>query len=296
MSVWRGLAVAFVGGDAREVEMAALAVAEGADVRRFGTPEIDVGRPAGEVAGSLIEALRGARVAVGPIPLPGPDGRVFAPSAPEPILLDAEALGVMAAGAHLVLGKAHERTHAAAAEVGVTVHEYEHDTELMFLRTPAIAEGAIAVAIERSPVTIHGSEIGVVGFGRTARTLVRSLLALGGRVHVFARRPEARAEAVAFGARAHAFDDVPNVFPSLDVVFSTVPDRVVTKDLLSALPRGCLVIDMSAPPGGVDGEAAAALGLPFVWARGLGASAPRTVARSQWLGVTRIVEAALGGA
>jgi hypothetical protein len=50
---------------------------------------------------------------------------------------------------------------------------------------------------------------------------------------------------------------------------------------------------MSAPPGGVDGEVATELGLDHVWARGLGASAPRTVAASQWAGVSRIVAAAL---
>lgn len=293
-SIWKGATVAIVGGDARETEMAALAVDAGAVVRRFGTPEIDVGRPVGVVTASVGEALEGARIAIGPIPYPGPDGRIFAPSAAVPVYITTADLRRMKAPAHLIIGKADERLRRAAAEADVRIHEYEHDTELMLLRAPAIAEGAIRIAIERSPWTIHRSPIAVIGFGRTARALTRALLGLGARVHVVARRAEARAEANMYGAGAHPFSDASTVFPDLRMLFSTVPERVMTADLLEHLASDCLVVDMSAPPGGVDRDAAERLGLNLVWARGLGASAPRTVAASQWMGVTRVASHALG--
>lgn len=291
--VWIGLQVAFLGGDGREVEMAKLSVAAGARVVAYGTPEVS-DQSVGS-ASTIEEALRGARVAVGPVPLPDADGRLYAPAAREPIYLTREALAGMDAHAHFVIGKASEDLHQAAREAGVTIHEYEHDTELMLLRAPAIAEGAIAAAIDRTPVTIHGSPIGVVGFGRTARVLVQRLIALGGRVHVFARRAEARAEAVAMGAEAHPLEASEDVFGSLDVIFSTVPAPVLTGEILSACRPGTTILDMAAPPGSVDGEAARARGLEFFWARGLGASAPRTVGGLQWEGVTRILRDALRG-
>ncbi len=293
MSVWNGLKVAVLGGDARETEIAALAVEAGAVVRRFGTPDAGAGRHAGEVATTLHDALRDARVAIGPIPFPGPDGRLFAPHAPEPIYLDAQALRTMDMDGHVVIGKATDDLLSSARSVGVVVHEYEHDTELMLLRAPAIAEGAIAAAIERSPVTIHASPIGVLGFGRTARGLTRALLGLGAKVYVFARKAEARAEAYGYGASAHALADVPEIFPRLEIVFNTVPEPVVDRVVLSMLRPGTLVVDMSAPPPGVDHAAAEELGLDLLWARGLGASAPRTVGASQWGGISRIIEAAL---
>ena len=293
MSVWNGLKVAVLGGDAREIEIAALAVEAGAVVRRFGTPDAGARRHVGEVAATLHDALRGARVAIGPIPFPGPDGRLFAPDAPEPISLDVEALSAMDVDGHVVIGKATDDLLSSARAVGVVVHEYEHDTELMLLRAPAIAEGAIAAAIERSPVTIHASPIGVLGFGRTARGLTRALLGLGAKVHVFARKAEARAEAYGYGASAHALADVPEIFPRLEIVFNTVPEPVVDRTLLSMLRPGTLVVDMSAPPPGVDHAAAEELGLDLLWARGLGASAPRTVGASQWVGISRIIEATL---
>ena len=43
-----------------------------------------------------------------------------------------------------------------------------------------------------------------------------------------------------------------------------------------------------------DLAAAGALGHIAIWGRGLGASAPRSAARSQWMGVQRIVAEALG--
>lgn len=293
---WEGLRIAIVGGDAREVEMAALATEAGAQVRLFGTPRIDVGAPVGTFVEDVGEALDGAKIAIGPIPFPGPDGQIYAPAADAPVFMSAEDLRRMDAPAYVIIGKAGEVLSRAAELVGVAVLEYEHDTELMLLRAPAIAEGAIAIAIQRSPWTLHDCPVGVVGFGRIARALTRSLLGLHARVHVIARAADARAEAVAYGASAHDFADATEVLARLRILFSTVPARVVTAELLEHLPAGSLVVDMSAPPGGVDREAAEQLGHDFVWARGLGASAPRTVARSQWIGVTRLAAAALAGA
>lgn len=292
MSIWSGLEVAIVGGDFRESEMALIAADTGAHVRVFACPK-PVETPKITICASAREALAGARVAIMPVPLMGSDGSVYAPHAEGPVFLTEEDLGVMAPEAHIVIGHAHVSLKHAADVSDITIHEYESDTELMLMRAPAVAEGAIKVAIERSPVTIHGSEIGVVGFGRIGRTLVRSLVALNGRVHVFARRAVARAAAYALGATSHDIDEMALVFPRLEIVYNTVPAMVVMHHHLEALPSGTLVVDVSAPPGGVDLDAAKELGLDAVWARGLGGSAPRTVARSQWIGVDRIVSDAL---
>jgi hypothetical protein len=64
-------------------------------------------------------------------------------------------------------------------------------------------------------------------------------------------------------------------------------------DLLKLLPKHALLVDLAAPPGGIDREAAEALGLKFVWARGMGARAPITVGRSQWSGISSRIEGIL---
>lgn len=294
MNVWEGLEVAIIGGDARESEMAMIARDHGALVRRYGNPEPADGTNIRHCA-SLQEILSGARVAILPVPLMAMDGSIYAPHAPAPIHLIEHDLRLMAAKAHIVLGRSDDNLKAAAAAAGVTLHEYESDTDLMLRRAPAVAEGAIRVAIELSPFTIHRTDIAVTGFGRTASVLVDKLLALQANVHVFARRPEARAAAYALGAGSHSFEDAATVFPSIQILFNTVPARILTERELANLPPTALVVDLAAPPGGVDLDAAARLHLRNFWARGLGASAPATVARSQWIGVDRAVSGALNG-
>jgi dipicolinate synthase subunit A len=113
------------------------------------------------------------------------------------------------------------------------------------------------------------------------------LVLLGARVHVFARNPVQRADAYTAGATPHELGELPAMAPSLRMLFSTVPSSVVARDVLGRLPAGALVMDLSAPPGGVDLDAARELGLAAVWARGMGRRAPITVGASQWYGIAK---------
>lgn len=54
--------------------------------------------------------------------------------------------------------------------------------EMAILNSVPTAEGAIMMAMQELPITIHGSTAVVVGLGRTGFTLARALLALGARV------------------------------------------------------------------------------------------------------------------
>jgi dipicolinate synthase subunit A len=284
---WEDLRIAVVGGDEREQEIALQAAATGARVRAFGFPWPDGGIEGVEVAASAAEALRGARYGLFPIPGIASDGSLFAPAAAEPIRPDAALLEELDPGAHILLGLADEGMRAAARATGVTLHEYETDRELMLLRAPAIAEGAIRLAIEHTRVTLHASEVAVVGFGNIGSHLARTLVGLGAHVHVAARNPVQRADAYASGARPAPLEGLPELAPRLAAVFSTVPAPVVGEQVLSRLRQGALVMDLAAPPGGVDLALARDLGMEAVWARGLGRRAPVTVGRSQWSGIRR---------
>jgi dipicolinate synthase subunit A len=79
------------------------------------------------------------------------------------------------------------------------------------------------------------------------------------------------------------------------MVFSSVPQRVVGRDVLERLRQDALIVDLAAPPGGVDFDAAKELGLKAIWARGLGSRAPITVGASQWSGIRPRIEKILGG-
>jgi dipicolinate synthase subunit A len=282
-----GVLIAVVGGDAREQEITRQAVAAGATVRCYGFPWPDGGITGAIRSPSAADAMWDADCALFPIPGIAGDGSLFAPAAARPIVPDADLLRRLAPGAVIILGRADSGLRGAAAEVGVALSEYEDDTELMLLRGPAIVEGVLALAIGNTSVTLHSAEVGVVGFGNIGALLSRALVALGARVHVFARNPVQRAAAYTASCAPHELPALREVAPRLRMLFSTVPAPVVDRPVLGLLPSGSLVVDVAAPPGGVDLAAAAALGHTALWARGMGQRAPVTVGRSQWSGIVR---------
>jgi dipicolinate synthase subunit A len=290
---WSKLAIGMLGGDKREQEIARRAAATGADVRAHGFPW-----PAEGIAGvrhldSPAAVLEGARFAFFPIPGIAASGALFAPAAPTPIIPDRALLARMAPRAHIILGWADAKLKAHAEALSIKLHEYEWDRSLMLQRTPAIIEGLLKIVIENTVFTIHNATACVVGQGTIGAVLARYLVALGAHTHVAARNPEQRAAAYVAGAMPHRLENLPELASRLDLVFSTVPSRVVGEDVLSRLPKSALIVDLAAPPGGVDFDVAKRLGLNAIWGRGLGSRAPLTVGASQWGGIRARIEAIL---
>jgi dipicolinate synthase subunit A len=288
---WRELVIALVGGDRREQEIARQAALTGAQVRACGFPWPPEGIVGVHPAADAAEALRGAHVALLPIPGIAPDGALFAPAAPARIIPTRAMLAGLREPRHIILGWADANLRALGESLAITFHEYEWDKDLMLLRGPAIVEGMLKVIIENTDITIHKSSIAVVGQGTIGALATRALIALGANVHVVARNKVQRAEAHAAGATSHPLEALASLAPTLDIVVSSVPAQSVGREVLGKLPKHALLVDLAAPPGGIDRDAAAAHRLKFVWARGMGARAPVTVGRSQWSGIRPRIEA-----
>jgi dipicolinate synthase subunit A len=280
-----------VGGDRREQEIARQAVATGASVKAYAIPWPEAGISGLQRATSIDDALQDADIALFPIPGIAPDGALHAPGFEERVIPTRRALEGMRAPAHIILGWADANLKGHCDALGIQLHEYEWDRELMLLRGPAIIEGLIRVIVERTDFTIHRSRLVQVGQGAIGALATRTLIGLGARVHVAARNPEQRAGAYAAGADVSDLDGLPNVLPEADIVLTTVPARVLERPLLERIRPATLIVDMSAPPGCVDWDVARELGLNTVWARGLGNRAPVTVGRSQWGGIRKRIEA-----
>lgn len=285
---WAELRVAVVAGDERDPEIARLAAETGARVTAFGIPWPSGGIPGVERASSAAAAIDGANYLLFPIPL-GVGSVLYAPHEAEPIVADEALFSKAAPGAWVFCGRITSEVRAAADAAGVRVHEYDPDRELMLLRAPAIVEGALQQAIEATDITINDAEVVVVGFGNIGQLLARTLHGLGARVHVAARNPIQRAGAYADGLIPLTLEELPDLAPSLDMVFSTVPAPVVDGPFLERLPTGALVLDIAPPPEHANLQLAEELGHRAVWARGLGKRAPVTVGRSQWTGLRHFI-------
>jgi dipicolinate synthase subunit A len=287
---WSALTIAIVGGDRREQEIARLAAATGARVQAYGFPWPGEGIAGVTLTSDSATALAGADVALFPIPGIAANGALFAPGCATPIIPDRESLAGMRKPGHIILGWADANLKAHCATLGIRLHEYESDTRLMLMRAPAIVEGLLKVMIETTEITIHKSRVCIVGQGTIGFLVTRYMLALGAYTHVAARNPVQRAAAHAAGAEAHTLEALEALAPTLDTIVSTVPAAVVGRNVLSRLPAHALLVDLAAPPGGIDRDAARELGLKFVWARGMGMRAPKTVGASQWEGIRQRIE------
>jgi dipicolinate synthase subunit A len=291
--LWRRLKIAVIGGDEREQEICRLAATSGALVKAFGFPWPGGGIGPVVLAADAAEALLGANIALMPIPGIAVNGSIFATT---PIIPRESLLRGMAPGAHIILGRADDGLTQAAAGLGIGIHEYEGDQELMLLRAPAIVEGAIKLLIESTSITLHGARICVVGQGNIGTVLTRTLVALGAHVTVAARNPVQRASAYALGATPLPLENLPDGAGSFDVVVSTAPAPVITSRVIDRLQPNALIVDMAAPPGSCDLNYATKIGRKAIWARALGRRAPITVGASQWLGIARIIDGILAEA
>lgn len=287
---WKSLRIGMLGGDRREQEIARRAAATGADVRAHGFPWPEGGIPGVVHLSDPAAVLDQAKFALFPIPGIAATGALFAPAVEKPIIPDRALLSRMAVPAHIILGWADKNLKVHADALSITLHEYEWDRSLMLHRTPAIVEGLLKIVIENTDITIHGANACVVGQGTIGAVLTRYLVAVGARTTVVARNPEQRAAAFVAGATPHGFEGLPDIAPRLDLLFSTVPARVVGETVLSQLNRSALIVDLAAPPGGVDLDCAKRLGLKAIWGRGLGSRAPVTVGASQWCGIRERIE------
>lgn len=273
----RGSRVAVVGGDAREHEIIAALRADGAEVAVAARPSGESGAVWHATVG---EAMAGAAALI--LPMPGVDvrGRIYAPLVPDQHMLSESDLAGLLPGAPVFVGIARGILSGAATRIEHPVIELADNDEVAIMNSIPTAEGAVQMAMERRPITIHGSRSVVIGMGRCGLTLAHTLAALGSRVTAVARKPADRARAATLGLAPADYALLPTVLADADFVFNTVPVMVLDNDRLAATKADCLVIDLASAPGGTDFGAAQRLSREAVLAPGLpGKVAPATAGR-----------------
>lgn len=170
----------------------------------------------------------------------------------------------------LVLGgRMSERVKALFDVYSVKWADYADCEEFEIANAVPTAEGAIQIAMEEFPFTIHSSRVVITGFGRVSRALAIRLRALGAHCTIVARKPSARAEAESLSFTAVDFSQLPKVVKDCHILYNTVPQKVIGKSVLSCMNPQQGIIDLASKPGGVDLDMAKTLGLNVIWALSL---------------------------
>ena len=266
-----------IGGDLRQAKMAELLQQDGHAVHTYALERAPELPWEGETSLTGVEL---ADCVVLPLPVSGDGTMLNAPlsesSHPLTRVLDA-----LRPGQIICAGRVDESTLSMAQERGLILHDYFAREELAVANAVPTAEGAIQIAMEELPITIHGARALVIGYGRLGRLLAQRLSALGAKVSVAARRWADLAWAEAYGYGVEQTDLLEGWLCSYDLIVNTVPARVLGEKRLAELESGCLVIDLASKPGGVDMEAARQLGVRVIWALSLpGKVAPVTAGKA----------------
>lgn len=262
-----------IGGDRRQGELAGLLAADGHRVHPFALEQY-LRCEAG------LEGIEGADGVILPLPALNRAGQISTPLSgwelePETVL------DRLRPGQRLLAGRVDGRLRAMASAHELTAEDYFDREELAVRNAVPTAEGALRIAMEAVPVTIHGASCVVTGFGRVGQALAPRLRALGASVWVAERSPARQALAEGMALPWGSFAELPARLAEADLVFNTVPAPVLGEAELSALRRGTPVIELASAPGGADSEAAAHWGIRLINAPGLpGKEAPLTAARA----------------
>lgn len=139
------------------------------------------------------------------------------------------------------------------------------------------AEGAIQLAMDQAPITLHGSRCLVIGFGRIGKILARKLHGLSANVTVAARNPADLALAEAMGLQTDLTGRYLHGLKQYDFIFNTVPATVLQKEDLDKLNPDCLLLELASLPGGFSQEDCKERGISYLFAPGLpGRCAPKS--------------------
>lgn len=118
-------------------------------------------------------------------------------------------------------------------------------------------------------VTLCGTPVLVVGWGRIGKCLAALLKAMGAMVTVAVRKPADRAMLLALGYDTVWIDSLGYDLFRYNAIVNTVPAMVLSKDKMQYCANDCVKIDLASIPGMEDKS--------VLWARGLPAKdAPGT--------------------
>ncbi len=167
----------------------------------------------------------------------------------------------------------------AAREYRLRLYDYYEREELKIANAVPTAEGAIQVAMENMPATLHDSRVLVIGFGRVGKLCAHRFKSLGARVSVAARQCEDWAWAEAYGYGIEDSGRLSYWLGGYDLIVNTVPAMMLDSHHLERVQPGVLIIDLASLPGGVDFDAAREMGLNALSLPGIpGKTAPVTAA------------------
>jgi dipicolinate synthase subunit A len=276
-----GRKLVFVGGDARQLEVIAHTTELDASATLIGFEELPRRFTDTTLVALSPEVFAAADAVVLPVAGMDDDGRVETRFSGEGhVVLMEDHFSAMKPGTFVFTGIARTRLQEWCRKYPLHLVKLMELDEVAILNSIPTAEGAIALAMQHTDITIHGAIALVLGFGRCGKTLARTLHALGATVKVAARRPADLARVREMGLQPIPMGELRGAVAAVDMVFNTIPDMILSAAVLSHMDKDCVIIDIASKPGGTDFRYAERRGMTAILAPSLpGLVAPKTAGR-----------------
>lgn len=269
------------GGDARMITVAELFIKNGCECYVFGFDEHIDNKIGIEYTNDIAQAIKCSSAVILPFPCQK-DGFLNTPFSSRRTEIE----NILSLGKEntLFLGGRLPKT-------GKNIIDYSKQEDFLLRNAVPTAEGAVALAFQMMDSTIQGAEITVVGFGRIGNYLSKILHSLGAKVTVVARSAKSRTLAEISGVCAVGFEDFEAPLSRADMVFNTVPFKVIGEKELVAIRSGTAIIDLASLPGGADENECLKHKVLLIRALGLpGKVAPKTAGKAVFETVLRILK------
>lgn len=264
-----------VGGDLRQAHLAQLLARDGHTVYTYALEQGAHAAPDAPLQTTLAGIDR-ADCVVFPLPVCSAPGILSTPLSGQEHPLS-PILALLVPTQVVCGGRFDAETLHTCSRHNLSPLDYFQREELTVANAVPTAEGAIQIAMEELPITIHNANVLVIGFGRVGKLTAHRFAALGAHVTVTARSWEQLAWAQTMGFSIQHTGNLSALLCGFDLVINTVPARILGESELVGLRDDALIIDLASKPGGVDMEAAARLGRRVIWALSLpGKVAPVT--------------------
>jgi dipicolinate synthase subunit A len=269
---------AIIAGDLRNLKLANLIIEDGNNVDIFGFDNAKI-ESSLATKDDLHKIIEKNDVIVAPLPCSNDDETIYAPFSTVKIYIN-DIFKTMNKRQLFIAGRISEKIIHLAEVYKVYYIDILKREDMAILNAIPTAEGAIQIAMEELPITLHGSNALILGFGRIGKILAKMLNGIGANVHVEARKYSDIAWIKSYGYKPVFINELGNYVSNMNIIFNTVPAVILDDKLLKKINNECLIIDLASVPGGIDHEKAKNMGLKVIWALSLpGKVAPITAAK-----------------
>jgi dipicolinate synthase subunit A len=269
-----------VGGDKRNAALARQLAGMGTRVRVFGFEGLSARHKGGlRECDGLAQGTAWADVIIGPTPCCGRGNFLNMPFHGRGVTVEA-LLANLGPEQIFIAGLMGPEVLALAAKAGVRAIDMLQREDLAVLNAVIAAEGALQLAMAETDITLNGSDVMVLGYGRVGKMLCKMLAGIGARVRVAVRSPEKAAAARVFGYCGVYPEELPEYLANVQVIFNVATGVILNESNLRYVPRCCVLVDLASAPYAIDRHARGAEGLKIIRALSLpGKSAPATTAK-----------------